>query len=79
MADAHCMKSLFCEYLFFTNNNIFRHLKLEIASAIPALNDEKSNKQFSSTKVKNEIFPLAQRSAELIETTQAFFSHAYNI
>ena len=27
--------------LFFINNNIFRHLKLEIALAIPASNDEK--------------------------------------
>ena len=28
---------------FFFNNNFFRHLKLEIALAIPALNDEKYN------------------------------------
>ena len=29
--------------LFFINSNIFRHLKLEIALAIPASNDEKYN------------------------------------
>ena len=28
-------------WLFFTNKNIFHHWKLEIASAIPASNDEK--------------------------------------
>ena len=28
---------------FFINSNIFRHLKLEIALAIPASNDEKYN------------------------------------
>ena len=28
-------------YLFFIDANIFRHLKLEIALAIPALNEEK--------------------------------------
>ena len=27
--------------VFFINSNIFRHLKLEIALAIPASNDEK--------------------------------------
>ena len=32
---------------FFINMNIFRHLKLEIASAIPASNDENRNKQLS--------------------------------
>ena len=30
----------------------FRHLKLEIAWAIPPLNDENRNKQFSSTRVR---------------------------
>ena len=29
--------------IFLKNKNIFRHLKLEIASAIPASNDEKYN------------------------------------
>ena len=29
--------------IFFINNNILRHLKLEIALAIPASNDEKYN------------------------------------
>ena len=29
--------------LFFINSHIFRHLKLEIALAIPASNDEKYN------------------------------------
>ena len=29
--------------LFFINSHNFRHLKLEIASAIPASNDEKYN------------------------------------
>ena len=29
--------------LFFINSNIFRHLKLEIALAIPASNEEKYN------------------------------------
>ena len=32
-------------------NIFFHHLKLEIALAIPASNEEKKNKQFSSTRV----------------------------
>ena len=31
----------FAKVLFFKNSDIFRHLKLEFASAIPASNDEK--------------------------------------
>ena len=30
-------------FIFFINSNIFHHLKLEIALAIPATNDEKYN------------------------------------
>ena len=33
----------FLTCLFFINSNIFRHLKLEIALAIPGSNDEKYN------------------------------------
>ena len=41
--------------LFFININIFRHLKLEIALAIPASNDEKyRSKQFSSARVNRQ-------------------------
>ena len=36
--------------LFFINSNIFRHLKLEIAIANPASNDENNSKQFNSTR-----------------------------
>ena len=35
--------NLILDMLFFININIFRHLKLEIALAIPASNDEKYN------------------------------------
>ena len=36
-------KKLILDMYFFINSNIFRHLKLEIALAIPASNDEKYN------------------------------------
>ena len=35
--------NLILNIFFFINSNIFRHLKLEIALAIPASNDEKYN------------------------------------
>ena len=35
------------------NINIFRHLKLEIAFAIPVSNDENINKQFSNKRVNH--------------------------
>ena len=35
--------NLVLDMYFFINSTIFRHLKLEIALAIPALNDEKCN------------------------------------
>ena len=34
----------FHTFLFFINSHIFRHLKLEIALAIPASNDEKKDR-----------------------------------
>ena len=35
--------NLILDMYFFINSNIFRHLKLEIALAIPASNDNKYN------------------------------------
>ena len=40
MLDAQLFKFEKCQ--FFTNRNIFRHLKLEIALAIPASNEWKT-------------------------------------
>ena len=38
--------------MFYVFTHIFRHLKLEIASAIPASNDQKNNdRQLSNTMV----------------------------
>ena len=54
--DARLIKMLIFTQscLFFINSHIFHHLKLEIALAIPALNDEKYNKlkQSNRTRVK---------------------------
>ena len=36
--------------IFHINSNIFRHLKLEIALAIPASNDEKYNRNNSAAE-----------------------------
>ena len=43
MVDAQLDKQLNLEDVYFLNINIFRHLKLEIALAIPASYDEKYN------------------------------------
>ena len=47
MVDAQVINPFILE-----DDNFFLHLKLEIVFEIPALNDEKSNKQFISTRVK---------------------------
>ena len=41
-------KNLILDMYFFINSNIFRHLKLEIALAIPASKDEKYNWSISA-------------------------------
>ena len=46
IVGGRCSVSLITQlrrYIFSKNKNIFRQLKLEIASAIPASNDEKYN------------------------------------
>ena len=42
--DAQLFKMIIFTHVFFLiNSHIFRHLKLEIALAVPASNDEKYN------------------------------------
>ena len=63
--DAQLIKMLIFTSVYFSetliNSHIFRHIKLEIALAIPASNDKKIQlKQFSRTRVIIMLM-LAQR------------------
>ena len=53
IVGGRCSVSLITQLrcLFSKNKNIFRHLKLEIALAIPASNDEKYNSNNSAGQV----------------------------
>ena len=51
----------FSDFLFFININIFRHLKLEIALPIPALNERKhimNNEDYQKPNPDNYISVL---------------------
>ena len=51
MVCGKCSVSRIIQFKIFKNIHIFRHLKLEIALAIPALNDEIQYNQLSRTRV----------------------------
>ena len=58
VVDAQLVKEFNSKDAHFQKNiHIFRHLKLEIALAIPASNDEKYN-QFSKSRVNIDYLPI---------------------
>ena len=53
---------MYIYFIYYCFNCIFRHLKLEIALAIPASNDEKYN--WNNSAEQGLILPRAQRIRE---------------
>ena len=64
--------NLILDMYFFINSNIFRHLKLEIALAIPASNDEKYNWSNSAGQGVTVFQRLSQYSLVAISNDQRY-------
>ena len=67
--DGRCLGNNFLR-LFFWNVKIFRHLKLEIALAIPASNDEKWTASNSLGRWANIKLALAQCIVSSVENAR---------